>query len=202
VSLNRSTLYLLGGLGLAGVLLVMVRYKKGGQEFVLDGLEEVVVTARRVGASIVDAMAALGDWTRKIPDAWRATFAAAAATRGLPAGLLEAVAYRESRFRQEIIDGRLRSSAGAVGIMQIIPRWHPELGESGALDPARAIPYAANYLRTLRDRFGSWRLALAAYNWGQGNLERKDLADGIVGNDWPAETRAYVDEITRNAGLA
>lgn len=200
--LNRSTLYLLGALAGAGVLLFLVKFKKGGQEYLLDGLDEVIVTARRVGEAVADSLAALGDWTRKIPANLRDLFALEAARKGVPAGLLEAVAYRESRFRAEIIDGRLRSSAGAVGIMQIVPKWHPELGEAGALDPSRAIPYAANYLRELRDKFGSWRLALAAYNWGQGNLERVDLADGIVGDDWPAETRTYVDEITRNAGLA
>lgn len=194
----RSTVYLLGALGVAGVLLFLIRYKKGGQEFVVDLVEDVVVTGQRVS----DALVALGDWTRKIPDAWRHTFAVAGAAHGLPAGLLEAVAYRESRFRADIIDGRTRSSAGAVGIMQVVPKWHPSLGESGALDPARAIPYAANYLRSLRNQFGTWRLALAAYNWGQGNLQTKDLADGIVGDDWPAETRTYVEEITRNAGIA
>jgi soluble lytic murein transglycosylase-like protein len=199
---GKRTLYLLGALGIAGALLLFVKFKKGGQEFVLDGLDEVIVTARRVGASIADAMAALGDWTKKVPANLRALFEIEGARNGMPPGLLEAVAYRESRFRPDIIDGRTRSAAGAVGIMQVVPKWHPGLGESGALDPSRAVPYAANYLRTLYNKFGSWRLALAAYNWGQGNLQAKDLADGIVGDDWPAETRLYVEEITRNAGLA
>lgn len=163
-----------------------------------DPLEFVTVTAQRLGS----VLASLGDWTAKVPAALRGAFSSAAAQYSLPAGLLEAVAYRESRYRQDIINGTTRSTAGAVGIMQVIPRWHPELGEAGALDPQRAIPYAAKYLRQLFNQFGTWPLALAAYNWGQGNLERKDLADGVIGDDWPAETRAYVDEITRNAGLA
>lgn len=198
---NRSTLYLLGALGLAGALLFLVKFKKGGQEYLLDGLDEVIVTAQRAGASVLDALARLGDWTKKIPADLREVFAIAGARDGMPAGLLEAVAYRESRFRPEIINGQLRSGAGAVGIMQVIPKFHPELGEAGALDPKRAIPYAANYLRTLRDRFGTWPLALAAYNWGPGNLNGKDLVDGVIGDDWPTETRNYVAEITRNAGI-
>lgn len=153
---------------------------------------------RQGGAMIAAALDSLGDWTRKIPEALRGVFASAGAQYGLPRGLLEAVAYRESRFRPDIINGTTRSSAGAVGIMQIIPRWHPEVGEAGALDPHRAIPYAAKYLRQLRDQFGTWTLALAAYNWGPGNLSkaRDDRSK------WPQETRTYVDEITRNARLA
>lgn len=179
----------------------LIRYRKGGQEFAVDAVEEVIVTAKKIGATVTDALARLGSWTAKIPERLRSTFASAAAQYGLPSGLLEAVAYRESRFRAEIISGELRSSAGATGIMQIIPRWHPELGETGALDPARAIPYAAKYLRQQFDRFGKWSLALAAYNWGPANQAR-DLQDKIIGNEWPQETRDYVAEITRNAGVA
>jgi soluble lytic murein transglycosylase-like protein len=174
---------------------IRFRTEKGETQAV-DLIEEIVITTKRIGSSI----AALGDWTRTIPERWRDTFAAAAETWSLPPGLLEAVAYRESRFREDIIDGRTRSSAGAVGIMQIIPRWHPEVGEAGALDPARAIPYAAKYLRQNFNRFGSWQLALAAYNWGPANQE-KDLLDQIAGNEWPAETRVYVAEISANAQL-
>lgn len=178
----KRTTALLIALALTAALLIASRTKRGGE----------------VVAAMTDAIATLGDWTRKIPAALRGVFASAGAQYGLPAGLLEAVAYRESRFRADIISGATRSSAGAVGIMQIIPRWHPEVGEAGALDPKRAIPYAAKYLRQLRDQFGSWTLALAAYNWGPGNLSkaRDDRSK------WPAETRTYVDEITRNAGLA
>lgn len=194
---SRATGYLLGGLAGALALMLLVKYKKGGQEFIVDAIESLSVLPSR----IADALAALGDWTKKIPENLRGVFTSAAGTAGLPAGLLEAVAYRESRFRADIIDGRTISSAGAVGIMQIVPRWHPTLGESGARDPVRAIPYAASYLRDLHRQFGAWDLALAAYNWGQGHLSN-DLKDGIIGNSWPAETRAYVAEITRNAGLA
>jgi hypothetical protein len=50
-------------IGVAGALLLLIRYRKGGQETVVDLVEEIVVTARRVGASLT----ALGDWTNKIP---------------------------------------------------------------------------------------------------------------------------------------
>lgn len=167
-------------------------------------LERVGVTATRIlGAAVdqvTDALKGLGLWSRKVPEKYRPLFASAGAVYRLPPGLLEAVAYAESRFREDIITGQVRSDAGAVGIMQIVPKWHPELGEAGALDPAQAVPYAARYLRGLFERFGSWRQALAAYNWGQGNLSKAIKAG--TPNKWPAETVAYVNGITANAGLA
>ncbi len=176
--------------GLAAGLFAVSRSRRG-KAVLGDALDFVTVTAQRIGA-------ALGDWTARIPVALRTVFAAAAARYSLPSGLLEAVAYRESRYRADIISGAYRSSAGAVGIMQIVPKWHPEVGEAGALDPAVAIPYAAKYLRQLHTQFGAWDLALAAYNWGPGNLK----AWQTKGGNWPSETRTYVAEITRNAGLA
>lgn len=149
---------------------------------------------------VKDALKGLGLWSRDVPERFRELFATTGAQYRLPPGLLEAVAYRESRFREDIIDGRVRSTAGAVGILQIVPRWHPELGEAGALDPIRAVPYAARYLRSLFVTFGSWKLALAAYNWGQGNLSKADPSKGAAA--WPDETRIYVAEIAGNAGLA
>lgn len=149
---------------------------------------------------VKDALKGLGLWSHKVPERYRELFALAGANYRLPPGLLEAVAYRESRYRDDIISGQLKSSAGALGIMQIVPRWHPELGASGALDPVRAVPYAARYLRQLFERFGNWKHALAAYNWGPTALA-KAIAAG-TGDTWPAETVTYVNEITANAGLA
>lgn len=163
-------------------------------------LERVAAGLGEVVDQVKDALKGLGLWSHKVPEKYRELFAMAGATYRLPPGLLEAVAYRESRFRDDIIDGRVRSSAGALGIMQIVPRWHPELGEAGALDVGRAVPYAARYLRSLFERFGTWRYALAAYNWGPTALA-KAISAGTP-NRWPSETVAYVAEISGNAGLA
>jgi soluble lytic murein transglycosylase-like protein len=108
---------------------------------------------------------------------------------GLPKNLLARVAYQESRFRDDIISGRKKSGAGAVGLMQIVPKWHPDVDP---LNPVESIYYAANYLRQMNRKFGSWKLALAAYNWGPGNVKK-------VGGDiskMPKETRDYVAQIT------
>jgi soluble lytic murein transglycosylase-like protein len=116
----------------------------------------------------------------------------------LPANLLARVLYQESRYRPDIIDGRVRSSAGAVGIAQIVPRYHPTVN---ALDPFASITYAARYLADLRRRLGSWEHALAGYNWGPGNVSR--VATGAA---WlakaPAETQRYVAEILADVPAA
>jgi soluble lytic murein transglycosylase-like protein len=108
---------------------------------------------------------------------------------GMPKNLLARVAYQESRFRDDIISGRTISKANAQGIMQLVPRWHPSVDP---LDPSVAIPYAGEYLKRLYKRFGSWSDALAAYNWGEGNLN-KWLKGGST--PMPQETKDYVSQI-------
>ena len=119
------------------------------------------------------------------------TMAEAERRHSLPKGLLARVAYQESRYRPEIIDGTLKSSAGAIGLMQIVPRWHPDVNP---YDPFSSIWYAAEYLKTLYTSFNDWGLALAAYNFGPGNVRS--------GTAWPEETRNYVDEISAEVRLA
>jgi soluble lytic murein transglycosylase-like protein len=111
----------------------------------------------------------------------------------LPKNLLARMAYQESRFRPEIIDGRVKSSAGAVGIMQIVPRWHPAVN---ATDPFASISYAGRYMRDLYNRFHSWELALAAYNAGPSIVQQ------LNGIPPYAETQAYVREISADVALA
>jgi soluble lytic murein transglycosylase-like protein len=55
---------------------------------------------------------------------------------------------------------------------------------------------AAKYLAQLESRFGNLGLALAAYNWGQGNLAKWLATKGAKVSSIPAETRAYVLAIT------
>jgi soluble lytic murein transglycosylase-like protein len=112
---------------------------------------------------------------------------AAEARHGIPRDLLVRLAYQESRFRDDIITGKTVSPAGALGIMQIVPKWHPN---ALPLNVPAAIDYAGRYLRQLYNRFGTWELALAAYNAGQGNVAK-------AGNKVPPfkETRDYVAQI-------
>lgn len=112
--------------------------------------------------------------------------AKAEAGNGLPSGLLDKIANTESAYRADVVSGKTVSSKGAVGLMQIVPSAHPG---AKPLDPIAAINYAANYLRQLYAQFGDWTKAVAAYNWGPGNLSKYGLSKA------PAETRNYVKKI-------
>ncbi len=117
----------------------------------------------------------------------------------LPENLLARLLYQESHYRPDIITGALNSSAGAQGIAQIVPKWHPSVNP---LDPFASIDYAAEYLAELKQRFGDWGTALAAYNWGMGNVGR---AKDNHGASWlsyaPEETQNYVKQITADVAV-
>ncbi len=125
-------------------------------------------------------------------DQYRSTISATERRNGIPAGLLASLLYQESRFRPDIIFGG-PNHAGAVGIAQIIPRWHP-----GAVpgEPHAAIRYAGHYLRENFDRFGTWKRALAAYNWGPTNVQRHIASGSFNVDRLPGETRNYVRQVT------
>ena len=102
---------------------------------------------------------------------------------GLEPGLLEAVAWQESRGRMTAV-----SVKGALGVMQLMPATAAELGVRPN-DVADNIRGGALYLRRQIDRFGSVPLALAAYNAGPGAVLR-------YGGIPPyRETQAYVAKI-------
>jgi len=104
----------------------------------------------------------------------------------MPAGLLAWLIWNESRYREDIIRGRVLGRVGEVGIAQLTPRWHPYVQGT---DPEDSIRYAGEFLRRMFERFGSWERAVIAYNWGEGNLANKGL--GFV----PNSTRDYVSAI-------
>lgn len=117
-------------------------------------------------------------------EAW---FVEASHVHGLPPGLLSRVAKQESNY-----DPNAESGAGAQGLMQIVPKWHPGVDP---WNPKEAIFYAAKYLQNLRKQTGSWIMALAAYNWGIGNLTRKGIERA------PKETQNYIAYISRDIML-
>lgn len=146
------------------------------------------------GDSIVNsAKRALGLW--RAPDRYAVAIADAERANGLPPLMLERLLWQESRYREDVITGAKRSPAGALGIAQFMPATAAEM-RIDPLNPAQAIPAAARYLRGLYQRFGNWSEALAAYNWGQGNVARKGLAAA------PTETRNYYSQILADVNSA
>jgi hypothetical protein len=108
----------------------------------------------------------------------------ATASLGIDPRLVAAVAWAESGFDPNAVSGD-----GAMGIMQVMPGTATELGLADPFDPAQAIPAGARYLIRQHERFGSWELALAAYNAGP---EAVVQAGGIPDI---AETQAYVPKV-------
>lgn len=102
----------------------------------------------------------------------------------LPAGLLNAVMRRESNGDPSAV-----SPKGAQGLFQFLPNTAHELGIDPT-DPKEAARGASVYLRQLLDKYqGSLPHALAAYNWGMGNLDKYGMAN------LPSETRAYLQAV-------
>ena len=109
----------------------------------------------------------------------------ASAREGLDAKLVEAVIATESSF-----DATARSVKGAQGLMQLMPDTARRFGVADVWDPEQNIAGGTAYLRQLLDMFnGDLRLALAAYNAGEGAVER-------YGGVPPyQETRQYIDRV-------
>lgn len=118
-------------------------------------------------------------------------FADATREYGLPEKLLERVAYQESRFNPLAYNKR----SGAKGMMQFMDSTAREYGLNDPYDPEQSIYAAAKYLKWLRSKTNSWAEALAAYNWGIGNLRRKGIQNA------PEETREYYASITRDLNI-
>lgn len=143
--------------------------------------------ARSIGR-LADAASLLGDEGTAIffvgrgranghPRPYAVAVERAAARHGLDPNLLWAVMRVESVYSRRIV-----SYAGAIGLMQIMPRTgrliagrvgHDGFSVADLLDPAVNVDFAAWYLRSLIDRFdGRLPLAVAAYNGGPHNVRK------------------------------
>lgn len=110
------------------------------------------------------------------------------------------VAEVESSF-----DRRAQSPAGAAGLFQLIPATAKRFGLSTwpfdqRFQPLPSAEASAQYLKVLHDKFGDWRLALAAYNAGEGTVQK--LLDRYHAHSYdeiathlPAETQMYVPRV-------
>ena len=91
----------------------------------------------------------------------------AADTHGVNTLLLHALIEVESGY-----DPTAVSPVGALGLMQLMPATAAQYGVDDALDPAANIDAGTRHLRSLIDRFGVVRDALAAYNAGAGAVRK------------------------------
>lgn len=119
-------------------------------------------------------------------DAFSAIIDRAAYVHGLDPWLLHAVIRAESAYNP-----MAQSSKGAIGLMQLMPDTAARYGVRDPWNPEENIHAGARYLRDLMGMFGSdVRLAVAAYNAGEGNVQK-------YGNQIPPfeETRGYVTKV-------
>lgn len=126
---------------------------------------------------------ALPRYDGPVGSAWVPAARQAARRHGVPEDLFLRLVRQESGWNPAA-----RSVKGALGLAQLMPATARTLGVN-PLDPGQNLDGGARYLRAQYERFGSWRLALAAYNAGPEAVERHG---GIPPY---AETRGYVAAI-------
>jgi len=120
---------------------------------VLEALSLPTTTTNSTSASHTDYKAIIED---------------AAIKYNVPAKLIESVIKHESGFNPAAV-----SSAGATGLMQLMPSTAKYLGVTDATNPTQNIIGGTKYLRQMLDKFnGDMSLALAAYNAGPGNVSK------------------------------
>lgn len=107
----------------------------------------------------------------------------AARRHNVPEDLFLRLVQQESNWKV-----KAKSHKGAIGLAQLMPGTAAKLGVDPH-NPSQNLDGGARYLRMMYDRYGSWRLALAAYNAGPGAVDK-------YGGVPPyRETRRYVKKI-------
>lgn len=120
---------------------------------------------------------------------------------GVPQDLIY-LAVAESGFQPRAVNGR----SGAGGMWQFMPHGDYGLTRNGYVDerfdPEKSTRSYARYMKYLHDQLGDWYLAMAAYDWGAGNVQRAVQKTGYADfwelykrHNLPAETQNYVPEI-------
>ena len=139
---------------------------------------------------------------------YHAMISAVLAAEGVPQDLIyQAVA--ESGFQPQAVNGR----SGAGGMWQFMPSGEYGLGRNGwydeRFDPEKSTHAYARYMKLLYSQLGDWYLAMAAYDWGPGNVQRAVERTGYADfwelyhrNVLPQETKNYVPIIIAAAIMA
>jgi soluble lytic murein transglycosylase-like protein len=154
-------------------------------------IREALVTLRSTRAFATNPFGSIlfdSNASAKVPRHVDAAIHEAARLHGVDPRLVAAVARRESAFNENAV-----SSAGACGVMQLMPATAQYLGVTNIFDPRENVSGGTRYLRKLLDTFnGDLDLALAAYNAGPGAVQK------YRGVPPYRETQAYVAAVRSN----
>ncbi|WP_102401290.1 lytic transglycosylase domain-containing protein [Haloimpatiens massiliensis] len=117
----------------------------------------------------------------------------AAVKYGVEESFIRAVIMQESSFNP-----LSKSSAGAMGLMQLMPGTAASLGVANAYDIDQNVDGGTKYLKGLLESFGNCKeMALAAYNAGPNGVKRRGVTSPEEIYKLPRETRGYVDKVMK-----
>lgn len=155
--------------------------------FLMSGLEDLMIQTSAARSQMIDKYAAQDKYTLSQPladsrDNIDRLIDRVAEHVSLDPELIHSVVSAESAYRSDAV-----SHAGAQGLMQLMPATAADLGVKDSFDPQQNLLGGSRYLKQLLDKYdGDLDHALAAYNWGQGNVDRHGL------ENMPEETRTYI----------
>jgi len=151
-----------------------------------DNSQKIVTThpLDTLPPAAVESVPSPTEWTTSTPAPIAEIVQRASRRYGVDEGLIKAIIKAESNFNPRAV-----SSAGAQGLMQLMPATARGLGVTDSFNPEQNIMAGTRFLKDMLNRYkGNLEEALAAYNWGPGNVDRKGL---VV----PRETRNYIARV-------
>lgn len=123
----------------------------------------------------------------RVPESMESIVDRASRRYDVDPALIKAVIKAESSFNQHAV-----SPVGAQGLMQLMPGTARDLGVQNPLDAEENVMGGTRYLKGLLKKYnGQLDKALAAYNWGPGNVDRRGI------ETLPKETRDYLVKVKR-----
>ena len=112
---------------------------------------------------------------------------------GVDGNFIKAIVGQESSFNPQAV-----SKAGAMGLMQLMPKTSESLGVKNPFDVLENIDGGTRYIKKLIDSFGGNKeLALSAYNGGISRMNKRSVDTIEEINKMPMETQNYVDKVMK-----